>query len=617
MTLLTLLWGLGLAAEPCPEAETVVVQYADPVSAPAYRAAVRTALESLVHDSGCPVFATSGGVLDWVDVAGLSEKEQEIRKLYGVLEGVSNADSAARKEMSTKIRDRTSGYGEATGNYLQRFANARSHLTVSQARGEGWTNVYLELHRAQELLPHGSAFTFDAASPAERDSRVKAAILDLFPEYNRPPIARLRARQETEYGTISFDASIVDFSPRFQVGEPIVFDGASARDAETGFENLSFRWTVDGVPVETVGRVVLEHTFDEPGTRQVQLQVSDGALEHTVMMTIEAAERLPLTPLMEGVQVLGAWGGDTQYLTFAVEPSAVSEHSHRISYHWRQVEGPPLTCGDVGAAMPLAEFTSCREVDDLNVTTTRAALQVYTSRPGTYRFTAVEVVDNLPSRPMDLGTEALFTRSSVIERRFDITSGAGALFFDNLRQFEGSVHLGVPGFRIGASLGTLFIRPAGTNLHYTFGVGARLGFRDLTAQLLEVARNDPKPSGTYQVAWSPNIDVFVSAYVNHVFLSQGDVTLPNKYYLTMMSGPEVSLRNAFIGFGLAANYAKLRTDVEDWEVDLGGTIRIGFRANYNSSRTFYPPTQDRMDRFEAYRAVRSEERKKKRQEKKK
>ena len=51
-----------------------MVRFADSLSAPAYRPAIRTALQALRRDDGCPHFATDGGVLDWVDIDALAKK---------------------------------------------------------------------------------------------------------------------------------------------------------------------------------------------------------------------------------------------------------------------------------------------------------------------------------------------------------------------------------------------------------------------------------------------------------------------------------------------------------------------------------------------------------------
>ncbi|MBW2257565.1 MAG: hypothetical protein JRI25_23620, partial [Deltaproteobacteria bacterium] len=507
-----LLWlatWLGIAlAQDCPDGEVIVVRFADSSTAPAYRSGIRAALRRLEDADGCPLFSPDGGVLDWVEVEGLAHKETEIRGLFGILEGISDTDRETRRRMAASIREHTSGYGTSTHEYLERFSRARMHLTVTQARGEGWTTVYMELRESQQLLPRNSAFTFDESTPAEREARVTVAVLELFPAYNHPPRIQLVARQNTGFGELAQVAGKSDAALAVQAGAPVEFDASDTHDPETGIAGMTFQWWVDGEPVHAPDENRLEHTFTVAGEHLLELGVSDGALEDTARIRVALPE--PLQPVSEtrAVQVLGQRRRVPVPVAFAVRPTANAAHGGAVGYHWSQVEGPPLTCLDV-----VELDAHCEEAAGLQVMTKGPGLRVLSRAPGLYRFSVVEVVDGLPSPPVAASTEALYTLSSVIRGRFDLSAAALFTVAGPLTQVAYIVEAGVPGWSAGLGAGLSFVSegsqsPPRAPMIY----GTTMQLRSLVTWVSELIRRDPVPRAGFMIAWSPSVDLQVSSY---------------------------------------------------------------------------------------------------------
>lgn len=607
IAILALIGGSLAHAEDCTEGATIVVRFADRVSAPAYRPAVRAALANLERPDGCPVFAPDGGVLDWVEVDALARKEGETRELFRTLQGVASADAETRRDMAAAIRSHTSGYGDATLAYLSRFSRAQSHLTVTQARGEGWSNVYLELRQAQQLLPRTSAFTFDDATPAEREDRVTAAVLDLFPDSNRAPGLSLIAQQDTGFGTIEHTAEAWDpaadepeiaVAMRVQGGAPVAFDASGTTDPESAATSLSYAWTVDGRAVRPEAPTVLEHAFAGPGPHLVTLEVSDGAHRRRAQVQVAVAEEVRLRSTTAAVQVLGLWRGADVPLRFSVDAGEDRRPFSRLRYRWTQVEGPSLTCADV-----VSSDATCEDTAGFAVVTERPELQVGSTVPGLHRFEAIEVADGVASAAVEVSTEALYTRTSVIRGRLDLASGISLLTLRGLEQADYTVEVGVPGLRIGGggSLGVL-ARDGRDMFQYGVVIGASVRFRDLVAALVETVRGTSTPAGTYMVAWSPGLDAHLSTYANLVSIDSEDaLTRPLSVWTTSF-GPQIHVGQVYVV--AAMTLAVLREEeYGQYGLDaqaLGATFRVGVHGRYASGRTVYAGTSERVDRFAAF-----------------
>jgi len=619
--------GASLAwAQPCGDGETIVLRLADHTSAPAYRPAIRSALLSLRDEDDCPLFTPEVGVLDWVDIEALAQKEGEIRKLFRVLEGVATADAATRKQMAEAIRTHTSGYGDATQEYLARFSQARAHMTVSQARGEGWTNVYIELRRAQELLPVTSAFTFDAADPAERNERVKAAVLELFPQSNHAPELSLVGRQDTGHGVSLQTAAVWDPDQRapediptirVQEGVPVQFDAGTTRDPETALSSLNLAWTLDGLPAQPERATLLEHTFSGRETHEVGLQVSDGALQREARLRVEVADPVQLHSATAAVQVLGVWRGVSRPLSFDVDEPPARPELDDIRYTWIQTEGPSLTCIDVQPDPAGVREASCEDTGGLRVQTVHPRLQMGSSIPGAYRFSMFEVADAVASAPIEVATEAVYTRTSVIQNRVDFASAVSVAGFKGLDQANLTIEVGLPGLRIGTGIALTTIRmPDPIVLRYSVLAGGTIRLRDLITYAIEQVRNDPDPLGTYMVAWSPSVDIYISSWVNTITLLNNEAPVKPFSVTTTSAGPQVNVGPLY--FVPAMTIAILRqSEFELYGLarqQLGATFHVGLTNNYASGRTFYPPTLERIDSLAAFSRAKRAKRRERREE---
>ncbi len=595
----------------CPEGETIVVRYMDATAAPAYRPAIRAALARLTDAEGCPLFARVGGVLDWVEVDAVARKETEIRSLFKTLQGISSADADNRRRMADAIKAHTSGYGKSTEEYLERFSRARRHLTVSQARGEGWTNVYLELREAHQLLPKNAAFTFDVSTPEERDSRVSTAVLELFPESNRAPTIHLVTRQDTGYSSIVRVAGTAERALAVLPGVPVHFDATDTNDPETSFSSLAFSWWVDGRRVHPSEPFILDHTFLEAGEHVVKLRVSAGQLHTIEEVRLTLVEPVALVSKTQAIQVLGKWHKIPIPVALAVEPSANAANAVDLSYRWSQVEGPTLTCLEV-----MAPSSPCSESGELTVVTDTAELELVSQTPGLYRFSVVEVVDAVPSLPVEASTEAVYTASSVIRGRFDLTMNASFIAAGPISQYNYFVAIGIPGMSFGLGLGASHVAAAGRQPDNTYITSSSTQVLALFSWLSERIRRRPMPAGGYLIAWSPTIDLQFSsvAYQNAEVDDTPNIFIRNTF-VTQSLGPRVNVGRWF------AVLAFSRMDVDRSITSITGTSRhpagvmfqIGAHTRFESNRLVYPVTAARLARFAAYR---SKERELQRQQRK-
>jgi len=618
--LLTIWMWLGAAwAQDCPEGETIVVRYMDAVSAPAYRPAIRAALARLVEADGCPLFAPEVGVLDWVEVDAVARKETEIRGLFKTLQGISSADADNRRRMADAIKAHTSGYGASTEEYLEHFSRARRHLTVTQSRGEGWTNVYLELREAHQLLPRNSAFTFDESTPEERDARVSTAVLELFPESNRAPSIHLVTRQETGHSQIVEVAGASDTAPGVLPGIPVIFDATDTNDPETSFSSLAFSWWVDGRRVHSSAPYILEHTFLDPGDHVVKLQVTAGSLQTVVEVPLAVVEPRVLESATAGIQVLGRWHKAPIPITFAVDPSASARQSDTVRYRWTQLEAPSLTCLDVlSLSGPCEEDTEVLIVD-----TDTAKLQLMSQTPGLYRFSVVEVVEDVPSLPVETSTEAIYTAASIVRGRFDLNLNSSVLVAGDVTQFNYFFEVGIPGLHVGLGSGTSHISGADQPAQVGFMSTSSTQVLALFSWASERFRQRPMPAGGYLIAWSPTVDIHISSHAVQRFQAPdptdaNDDTQVNVQTLSARSlGPQINFGRwygvlAFTSVNIDRELAPKGTNRHP----AGMMFQIGAHTRYESNRLVYPASADRLARFAAYRTAEKARRRQERDAKK-
>ncbi len=139
------------------------------------------------------------------------------------------------------------------------------------------------------------------------------------------------------------------------------------------------------------------------------------------------------------------------------------------------------------------------------------------------------------------------------------------------------------------------------SLHYLVHFGASTRIRDFISQVIELARNDPEPIGSSMIAWSPGVDFAMSSYLMGVVLPKREDSRLGSLLLRITVGPQINYRNAFLVGGLSMYRTLLPTsEFTPFQGNLGASLQLGFRTNYASSRGWYEPSPDRMDRFAAF-----------------
>lgn len=312
---------------------------------------------------------------------------------------------------------------------------------------------------------------FLATENSDDPQRVSEAVAASFE--NSPPRVLLEVRQDHGYGergvvldevrrcvsptsgssATGAELNVVDTpgaGVQVQVGKgaPLAFSALGSLDEAPA--SLRFRWWVDDVQqAEQSGRLLLPPARDGDLPRTVRVQVRDPEMgeggEFTVGLRELEGPQLTASPRHQTVQVLGSWvetvvpqrvGGDDRWVAdtrpqagtpafenpgvrFLVSPlegdDFVGTGSARASsYVWRQVDtGRPLRCSDVSLVTSTAWTDPTGGCDDragpMTVTTLRPALVVVPALPGRYSFEVVGVKGRVPSEPVTVTVEALYT----------------------------------------------------------------------------------------------------------------------------------------------------------------------------------------------------------------
>lgn len=232
---------------------------------------------------------------------------------------------------------------------------------------------------------------------------------------------------------------------------------------QTPINYLRWRWWVDEVEQPGAGAVLELSATGPPGSlRRVRVQVRDPeegvGEEFSLILRAVAPPRLTVSPAHREVQVLGSWvrdripssegqpdgvwvyPEDDAALTESVEssgvlllvdpletergPQPVGDRS--VWYLWRQLDtGLDLRCTSVSTWNAAVDRSSdCEDRSRLVVRTGRPALRVAPTLPGTYRFQVVGVHQGVPTEPLTVTVEALYTWYTVtadLRRRSDLS----------------------------------------------------------------------------------------------------------------------------------------------------------------------------------------------------
>ena len=370
---------------------------------------------------------------------------------------------------------------------------------------------------------------------------------------------------------------------------PIRFDASGAWDKETPLEQLRFEWWVDGAPAGASGPRA-EWTFDDRARHEVTVWVYDGLDAARSTLAVDLAPVAAARPATPAVQVLGSADGARSHIALEVE--APEGAAGEVRYRWLQREGPSLSC-----AARVEGAGRCEEAPALSITTASPRVELRTTRAGYYRFEVSRVEDGAPSAPVEVWTEALYTRASVVPARMDFANSARLDSYPGWSRLGVAAELGTRGLR--AEVGLAVAREAGdTSGEIIPGGTAGLSLRllDALAGFGEII--DPSRVPRYAVAWSPGVDVLASARVTDLWVASALTDLPT-FNVDVSLGPQINLGRRYLALGPAATLCLISCEALDpWRFGLA--IQGGFRIAHASDALTYLPTGARLERIEEH-----------------
>lgn len=491
----------------CPAPADTKVRWSDPIHAAAYRHLLFRELRALRDGDGCAVYSADG-LLDFVDVAALGERDRAYRQLAEDLRGALAATPQEEDRLRKQILNGTSGYSKPVRDYLLRFVAATETIQVREER-EGPTHlVYLQRWQGKEIVPATSAFTFRDDDP-DLARRIHRAIIDLYPELDQPPIAVLSASQPAENAATTV---VGDTAAPFSIrpGLPVQFDAGASSDSQTLSADLEFFWTVDGKVRPEHGPSLTETFAADAGALaravMVGVTVSDGRHARAAEMKVVVEPTDPPGNKSAAVQVIGWAPGGPVYLntlgasvrTLHLEVYAASEPT---AWRWTQVGGPPLDC--LAATYDVA----CTDVGTLVATGRTPDLEVWTAAPGRYAFDVVAIRSGIVSAPARVDVLAVQRRASASSPLVTDTAVTIHQAFSDAEPEEAAeLRIGLSGLQVAGGYGTGFERWRGEEAPNRLLLGVTMGLFEATDDLLTLLGDDRIPAAG-AVRWTPSVDI--------------------------------------------------------------------------------------------------------------